>query len=100
MRKRGIKRMEKEQTRRVEEDLFPTFKQAAGKAPAIEDKLPTICALRRSGTDQRLPGKGDAFDKAIETFSVAYADQNDKDYEALKRAISSGKLEAVIEEPK
>ncbi len=37
-------------------------------------------------------GNGDAFDKAIEAFSVAYADQNDKYYEALKRAISSGKL--------
>jgi hypothetical protein len=32
-------------------------------------------------------GKSDAFDEAIETFSVAYADQNDKDYVALKRAI-------------
>ncbi len=30
-------------------------------------------------------GNGDAFDKALEAFSVAYADQNDKDYEALKR---------------
>ena len=45
-------------------------------------------------------GKGDAFDQAIEAFSVAYADQNDKDYEALKSAIKSGKLKAVIEEPK
>ncbi len=45
-------------------------------------------------------GKGDVFDKAIEAFSVAYADQNDRDYAALKRAISSGKLKAVIEEPK
>ena len=45
-------------------------------------------------------GKGDAFDQAIETFSVAYADQNDKDYAALKRAIKSGKLKAVIEESK
>ncbi len=45
-------------------------------------------------------GKSDAFDKAIEAFSVAYADQNDKDHAALKRAISSGKLKAVIEEPK
>ena len=45
-------------------------------------------------------GKSDAFDEAIEAFSVAYADQNDKDYAALKRAISSGKLEAVIEERK
>ena len=45
-------------------------------------------------------GKSDVFDEAIEAFSVAYADQNDKDYAALKRAISSGKLKAVIEEPK
>ncbi len=45
-------------------------------------------------------GKSDAFDKAIEAFSVAYADQNDEDYAALKRAIDSGKLKAVIEEPK
>ena len=33
-------------------------------------------------------------------FSVAYADQNEEDYAALKRAIKSGKLEAVIEDPK
>ena len=45
-------------------------------------------------------GKGDAFDKAIAAFSVAYADQNDEDYAALKRAIKSGKLEAVVEAPK
>ncbi len=45
-------------------------------------------------------GKSDVFDKAIEEFSVAYADQNDEDYAALGRAIKSGKLKAVIEEPK
>jgi len=260
MRKRGIKRMEKERTRRVEEDLFPTFKQAAGKTPVIEDQPPTIfhwkghrpgkihpdtaegfalfrdslapstralldryelkdAAVKvvgvgsvgtgcwvmlltdgdgnplvlqvkearasvleayagksvfpnhgervvngqriiqpasdiflgwtktkrglhayvrqlrdikikfavetfgkalmlldaewcghtlalshaRSGDPALISGylgKSDAFDKAIETFSVAYADQNDQDYEALKRAISSGKLKAIIEEPK
>ena len=259
-RKRAIKRIEKERTRRVEEDLFPTFKQAADKTPVIEDQLPTIfhwkghkpgeihpdtaegfalyrdsvaastralldryelrdaavkvvgvgsvgtaCAVllltdgdgnplvlqvkearasvleayagksvfpnhgQRVVNGQRLMqpvsdiflgwtkgrvgrhfyirqlrdikikfavetfgkaemlldaewcghtlalsharsgdpalisgylGKSDAFDKAIEAFSVAYADQNDEDYAALKRAISSGKLEAVIEEPK
>jgi uncharacterized protein (DUF2252 family) len=260
LRKRGIKRLEKERTRHVEEDLFPTFKQRAGKTPVIEDQLPTIfhwkghspggihsfvqksfskyreslapstralldqyelrdAAIKVVGvgsvgtgcwvalfTDgdgnslvlqvkearasvleayagksvfpnhgqrvvngQRLMqpvsdiflgwtegrpghqgyvrqlrdikikfavetfgkvqmlldagwcghtlalsharsgdpalisgylGKGDAFDKAIESFSVAYADQNDQDYAALKGAISSGKLKAVIEEPK
>ncbi len=45
-------------------------------------------------------GKSDTFDKAIEAFSVAYADQNDKDYAALKRAINRGTLKAIIEAPK
>ncbi len=44
-------------------------------------------------------GKGDAFDKAIEAFSVAYADQNEEDYAAIKRAIKRGKLKAVVEAP-
>ena len=42
-------------------------------------------------------GKSDAFDKAIAAFSIAYADQNEKDHAALKRAIRDGKVEAVIE---
>ncbi|MGO9634370.1 MAG: DUF2252 domain-containing protein [Steroidobacteraceae bacterium] len=42
-------------------------------------------------------GKGDAFDEAIAAFSVAYADQNDKDFAALTQAISRGKLKASIE---
>lgn len=42
LRKRGIRRIEKERTRQVEEDLFPTFKPGAGKRPIIEDRLPTI----------------------------------------------------------
>jgi hypothetical protein len=45
-------------------------------------------------------GKSDAFDKAIAAFSVAYADQNEKDHAVLKRAIQDGKIEAVVEEPK
>lgn len=40
-------------------------------------------------------GKSDAFDKAISAFSVAYADQNEKDHAVLKRAIQDGKIEAV-----
>jgi hypothetical protein len=42
-------------------------------------------------------GKSDAFDKAVAAFSAAYADQNEKDHAALKRAIRAGKVEAVIE---
>jgi uncharacterized protein (DUF2252 family) len=45
-------------------------------------------------------GKSDVFDKAITAFSVAYADQNEKDHAMLKRAIQDGKIEAVVEEPK
>ena len=35
-------------------------------------------------------GKSDAFDRAIGTFSVAYAEQNERDYKALKEAVRSG----------
>jgi uncharacterized protein (DUF2252 family) len=40
-------------------------------------------------------GKGDAFDQAIADFSVAYADQNERDYEAFAAAVASGRLEAT-----
>jgi|SRR5271165_1553335 len=39
-------------------------------------------------------GKGDVFDQAIADFSAAYADQNERDYEALSRAVKSGRLAA------
>jgi uncharacterized protein (DUF2252 family) len=45
-------------------------------------------------------GKGDNFDKAIAAFSIAYADQNEKDHAALKRAIRDGKVKAVFEAAK
>jgi hypothetical protein len=45
-------------------------------------------------------GKSDVFDKALAAFSVAYADQNEKDHAALKRAIRAGKVKAVIEKAK
>jgi uncharacterized protein (DUF2252 family) len=37
-------------------------------------------------------GGGDVFDKAIVDFSSAYADQNEQDYEALAKAVKSGRL--------
>jgi uncharacterized protein (DUF2252 family) len=39
-------------------------------------------------------GKGDAFDRAIADFSAAYADQNERDYEAFAAAVNSGRLTA------
>jgi len=39
-------------------------------------------------------GKSDGFDRAIADFAVSYADQNERDYEAVVRAVKSGRLEA------
>src|SRR6478609_3843117 len=39
-------------------------------------------------------GTSDAFDRAIAAFAYAYADQNERDYEALVAAVRSGRLEA------
>ncbi len=40
-------------------------------------------------------GKGDAFDIAIADFSAAYADQNERDYEALVQAVTTGRVPAT-----
>jgi uncharacterized protein (DUF2252 family) len=39
-------------------------------------------------------GKSDVFDEAMADFSAAYADQNERDYEALVGAVASGRIEA------
>lgn len=40
-------------------------------------------------------GKGDAFDEAVADFSKRYADQNERDYEAFRKAVEKGRLEAL-----
>jgi hypothetical protein len=55
----------------------------------------------RSGSSATLSGymgKSDAFDKAIAAFSIAYADQNEKDHAAFARAVRKGTVEVMIEE--
>jgi uncharacterized protein (DUF2252 family) len=42
-------------------------------------------------------GTKDTFDKAIAAFSIAYADQTERDYELLKKAAQRGKLKVAIE---
>jgi uncharacterized protein (DUF2252 family) len=42
-------------------------------------------------------GKSDVFDEAVADFAVAYADQCERDHEALVRAARSGRLEAFVE---
>ncbi|MGH2913118.1 MAG: DUF2252 family protein, partial [Solirubrobacteraceae bacterium] len=39
-------------------------------------------------------GAGGVFDQAIVDFSEAYADQNERDYEALVEAVKSGRVQA------
>jgi uncharacterized protein (DUF2252 family) len=39
-------------------------------------------------------GNSDVFDKAIAQFAVAYADQNEKDHDALVQAVKSGRITA------
>jgi uncharacterized protein (DUF2252 family) len=41
-------------------------------------------------------GKGDAFDRAVADFAVAYADQNERDFETFVAAVRSGRLTAEV----
>lgn len=55
-------------------------------------------AHARSGSSTAISGylgKSEAFDKAIGSFAVAYADQNRKDYDAFATAAKDGKMEVV-----
>jgi len=42
-------------------------------------------------------GQSDSFDKAIASFSIAYADQSEKDHAALMKAVRKGDLDVVTE---
>lgn len=43
-------------------------------------------------------GKSDIFDRSIADFSVAYADQAERDHESFVKAIHKGRLKAFVEE--
>jgi len=57
-------------------------------------------AHARSGSPAQISGylgKSDTFDKAITAFSVAYADQVERDHSAFAKAVRSGAVKAVME---
>jgi uncharacterized protein (DUF2252 family) len=57
-------------------------------------------AHARSGEPARISGylgKSDAFDRAVTTFAIAYADQSERDHDTLMKAVRAGKLEVFIE---
>jgi len=75
---------------RSEMDLYSTW---CGRALALSHA--------RSGTSALLSGymgKSDSFDLVIADFSMAYADQAERDHAALRRAVDTGKVQAVFEE--
>jgi hypothetical protein len=39
-------------------------------------------------------GTSDVFDRAVADFSIAYADQDERDHRALRDAVASGRLAA------
>ena len=55
-------------------------------------------AHARSGNPAEIAGylgRGGAFDKAIASFAVAYADQTERDHAALVAAVKAGRLQAA-----
>jgi uncharacterized protein (DUF2252 family) len=75
---------------RAEMELYATW---CGRALALSHA--------RAGSSSMLSGymgKSDAFDQAIAAFSMAYADQNERDHAALARAVKKGTVKAVFEE--
>jgi hypothetical protein len=74
----------------TELDLYATW---CGRALALSHA--------RAGSSATLSGymgKSDTFDRALAAFSVAYADQNEKDHAALALAVRKGKVKAVFED--
>jgi len=56
-------------------------------------------AHSRSGEPARISGylgKSDRFDKAVADFSIAYADQCERDHKVLRKAVRKGRLEVEL----
>ena len=75
--------------------------------PSVMLQYAEICgwtlarAHARCGESSKISGylgKSDTFDEAIADFSIAYADQTERDHEILTQAVREGKLEVLIED--
>ena len=75
--------------------------EVEGAIPPGLTKYVGVCALAlarshaRSGDRVAIAsylGNGPTFDRAIADFAETYADQNERDYEALKQAAASGRI--------
>ena len=75
--------------------------------PGVMTQYAEICgwtlarAHARSGSPAQISGylgKSDHFDKAVAAFSIAYADQSERDHAVLEKAVRAGRIEIVTEE--
>ena len=58
------------------------------------DARPCSRALRGSRAIAVYLGGNDVFDRAIADYSEAYADQNERDYNALRQAVEDDRIDA------
>ena len=77
----------------VDDHARPPARRSTPACAARRSRAPTHAGATGSRSRPYL-GKGDAFDRAIADFAVAYADQNERDYETFSAAVHSGRLEA------
>ena len=77
-----------------------------GASPALLKRYAEACGLTlarahaKSGDAATISGylgRSDAFDQAIGTFALAYADQNERDHAKLVAAVKAGRVEALVE---
>lgn len=75
-------------------------------SPGMMTQYAEICgwavarAHARSGAPAQISGyldRSDAFDQAIAAFSIADADQSERDHATVKKAVRSGRVEVVME---
>jgi uncharacterized protein (DUF2252 family) len=75
--------------------------------PSVMRQYAEVCgwclarAHARTGEPAKISGylgKGDQFDEAVADFSIAYADQSERDHETLTNAVRAGKLEVFMEQ--
>jgi uncharacterized protein (DUF2252 family) len=80
--------------------LVETFNRSAMMEYASVCGWALALAHARSGQPAAISGylgKSDKFDHAIATFSIAYADQSERDHKLLLRAVRAGQLKVVTE---
>ncbi len=89
--------------RKVDTNIHQELRSGNWFVPAADiyetpDKLVLVMDMPGCYFDERArvtnTGAGSAFERAMEAFAVAYADQTAADWEALKAAIADGTVEA------